>query len=70
MISQMTQIFDNYALDTQVLVASIRHPLHILESALVGPDIVTVPYKVLQQIVKHPLTDRGIEQFLKDAQKA
>ncbi|HAG92048.1 MAG TPA: fructose-6-phosphate aldolase [Bdellovibrionales bacterium] len=70
MISQMTQIFDNYALDTQVLVASILHPLHILESALVGADIVTVPYKVLQQIVKHPLTDRGIEQFLKDAQKA
>lgn len=70
MISQITQIFDNYALDTQVLVASVRHPIHILESALVGADIVTVPYKVLQQIVKHPLTDKGIEQFLKDAQKA
>ncbi|NCN40579.1 fructose-6-phosphate aldolase [bacterium] len=70
MISQMTQIFETYALDTQTLVASIRNPTHILESALVGADIVTVPYKVLQQIVKHPLTDRGIEQFLKDAQKS
>lgn len=70
MISQITQVFDNYALDTQVLVASVRHPIHILESALMGADIVTVPYKVLQQIVKHPLTDKGIEQFLKDAQKA
>lgn len=70
MVSQMTQIFETYALDTQVLVASIRNPVHILESALVGADIVTVPYKVLQQIVQHPLTDRGIEQFLKDAQKS
>jgi transaldolase len=70
MISQITQIFDNYGLDTQVLVASVRHPIHILESALIGADIVTVPYKVLTQIVKHPLTDKGIEQFLKDAQKS
>lgn len=70
MISQITHIFETYALDTQVLVASVRHPIHILESAMVGADIVTVPYKVMQQIVKHPLTDKGIEQFLKDAQKA
>lgn len=70
MISQITHIFETYALDTQVLVASVRHPIHILESAMVGADIVTVPYRVMQQIVKHPLTDKGIEQFLKDAQKA
>lgn len=70
MINQITQIYDNYALDTQVLVASVRHPIHILDSALMGADIVTVPFKVLQQLVKHPLTDKGIEQFLKDAQKA
>lgn len=70
MISQITHIFETYALDTQTLVASVRHPIHILESAMVGADIVTVPYKVLQQLVKHPLTDKGIEQFLKDAQKA
>lgn len=69
MIGQMTQIFENYGLQTQILVASVRHPIHILESALMGADIVTVPYKVMQGIVKHPLTDKGIEQFLKDAQK-
>lgn len=67
-ISQITQIFQNYDLNTQVLVASVRHPIHILESAMMGADIVTVPYKVLQQIVNHPLTDKGIAQFLKDAQ--
>lgn len=70
MISQITHIFETYALDTQVLVASVRHPIHILESAMMGADIVTCPFKVMQQIVKHPLTDKGIEQFLKDAQKA
>jgi len=69
LIQQITQIYDNYNLDTQVLVASIRHPIHVLESALIGADIVTIPYKVMQGLVNHPLTDRGIEQFLKDAQK-
>lgn len=68
LISQITQIFQNYDLSTQVLVASVRHPVHIMESALIGADIVTVPYKVLQQIVNHPLTEKGIAQFLKDAQ--
>ena len=67
MISQISQIYQNYGLDTQVVVASVRHPIHILDSALIGADIVTVPYKVLDQLSKHPLTDRGIEQFLKDA---
>ena len=67
-ISQITQIFQNYDLSTQVLVASVRHPIHIMESALMGADIVTVPYKVMQQIVNHPLTEKGISQFLKDAQ--
>jgi transaldolase len=68
LISQITQIFQNYDLNTQVLVASIRHPIHILESAMIGADIVTCPFKVLQQIVNHPLTEKGIAQFLKDAQ--
>lgn len=67
-INQIIQIFENYDLNTQVLVASVRHPVHILESALMGADIVTVPYKVLQQLTQHPLTDKGIAQFLKDAQ--
>ncbi|MCB0391151.1 MAG: fructose-6-phosphate aldolase [Bdellovibrionales bacterium] len=69
LISQITQIYDNYDLDTQVLVASIRNPIHVLDAALMRADIVTIPYKVMQQLVNHPLTDRGIEQFLKDAQK-
>ena len=68
MLFRSTQIFQNYDMDTQVLVASIRHPIHILESAMMGADIVTVPYKVMQQIVNHPLTEKGIAQFLKDAQ--
>lgn len=67
-ISQITQIYENYELDTQVLVASIRHPIHVLQSALMGADIVTVPFKVMQQLVNHPLTEKGIAQFLKDAQ--
>lgn len=67
-ISQITQIFENYDLSTQVLVASIRHPVHVLQSALMGADIVTCPYKVMQQLVNHPLTEKGIAQFLKDAQ--
>ncbi len=68
LISQITQIYENYDLDTQILVASIRHPVHVLQSALIGADIVTCPYKVMQQLVNHPLTEKGISQFLKDAQ--
>lgn len=67
-ISQITQIFQSYSLNTQVLVASVRHPIHVLESAMMGADIVTCPYKVMQQLVNHPLTEKGIAQFLKDAQ--
>ena len=69
LISQIRQIYDNYALQTEILVASIRHPIHVLESAQIGADIVTVPMKVMQQLVKHPLTDAGIQQFLKDWEK-
>lgn len=68
LISQMQTIFQNYQLQTEILVASVRHPVHILESALIGADIVTIPYKVMQGLVNHPLTDKGIQQFLKDAQ--
>jgi len=67
-ISQITQIFQNYSLNTQVLVASVRHPIHVLQSAMMSADIVTCPYKVMQQLVNHPLTEKGIAQFLKDAQ--
>lgn len=68
MISQIIQIYQNYGLNTQVLVASIRHPIHVLDSAMMGAHIVTCPYKVMQQLVNHPLTEKGIAQFLKDAQ--
>lgn len=69
LINQIRRIFDNYAFDTQILVASTRHPIHILESALIGADIVTCPFKVIQQLAQHPLTDKGIAQFLKDWEK-
>jgi transaldolase len=69
LIEEMVQIYQNYSFDTKILVASIRHPVHILESALIGADIVTIPLKVMQQMTQHPLTDKGIAQFLKDAQK-
>ena len=69
LISQITQVYQNYDLTTQVLVASVRHPIHVLDSALIGADIVTIPFKVMKQLVNHPLTDKGIAQFLADAQK-
>ncbi len=69
LISQITQIKANYGFQTETLVASIRHPIHVLESALMGADVVTMPYKVMMQLTQHPLTDKGIAQFLKDAEK-
>lgn len=69
LVSQINQIYSNYNMDTQVLVASVRHPIHILDAAMIGADIVTIPFKVMQQLTTHPLTDKGIAQFLKDAQK-
>lgn len=66
MIKQIVTIFKNYNYKTEVLVASIRHPIHIMQSAMMGAHIATIPYKVMQQLTKHPLTDRGIETFLKD----
>jgi transaldolase len=69
LIEQIVQIYDNYGYETEVLVASVRHPLHIVESALMGADVVTVPYKVIEQMVQHPLTDVGIKKFLADWEK-
>lgn len=68
-ISQIQTIYQNYDFKTEVLVASVRHPIHLLEAALVGADIATIPYKVLAQLTKHPLTDKGLDQFMADAQK-
>jgi transaldolase len=66
LISQIRQIYDNYGMETEILVASVRHPQHIVESALMGADCATIPPKVLWQMAKHPLTDKGLEAFLKD----
>ena len=70
LIEEIVQIYQNYDYDTQVLAASIRHPMHIVESALVGADVATIPFKVIQRLVKHPLTDKGIESFLSDWKKS
>lgn len=69
LISQIKQIYVNYDFKTEILAASIRHPIHILDAALIGADIVTVPFKVITNLTKHPLTDKGLAQFLKDAEK-
>ncbi|MEN3039983.1 MAG: fructose-6-phosphate aldolase [Bacteroidia bacterium] len=68
-IRQIRQIFDNYGLETKILAASIRHPLHVLQAALEGADVATMPYAVLRQLFHHPLTDKGLAQFLADYQK-
>jgi transaldolase len=65
-IEQIRIIFDNYGFDTQILTASIRHPMHVLRAALIGSDVATIPFKVLLQLIKHPLTDIGLARFLKD----
>lgn len=67
-VKQLTQIKRIYGFTTEVLAASIRHPLHVIETALMGADIATMPFKVLTQIMKHPLTDAGLEHFLNDWQ--
>jgi transaldolase len=70
LIYDIVQIYGNYGYATQVLAASIRHPMHIVDSALAGADVATVPFKVLKQIVKHPLTDQGLDAFLNDWKKS
>jgi len=69
LIREIRDIFDNYGMSTQILAASIRGPLHVIESARVGADIATMPFKVLEQLIKHPLTDIGLAAFLKDWEK-
>ena len=66
LIQQIRTIYDNYGYTTKVLAASIRHPLHLVECALVGSDVATVPFKVIKQMMNHPLTDKGLEGFLAD----
>jgi len=66
LISDIRLVYDNYAFGTEILVASVRHPVHILEAAKIGADVATAPANVLKALVKHPLTDRGLEQFAAD----
>ena len=66
LIQQIRTIYDNYGYTTKVLAASIRHPLHLVQCALVGSDVATVPFKVIKQMMNHPLTDKGLEAFLAD----
>jgi len=69
LIGQILTIYDNYSFETQVLVASVRHPMHVVESAMMGADIATMPFNVFTQLIKHPLTDIGLERFLADWKK-
>jgi transaldolase len=69
LIADVVQIYENYGFETEVLAASIRHPMHVLESARLGADVATMPLKVIDQLLHHPLTDRGLERFLADWDK-
>lgn len=69
LVREIMQIFDTYGIETEVIAASIRHPQHALMAALAGSDIATIPYKVLLQMMKHPMTDKGIESFMADWSK-
>jgi transaldolase len=68
-VDQIVTIYNNYGYDTEVIVASVRHPRHVLAAALMGADIATIPFKVITQLVNHPLTDKGIDAFLADWKK-
>lgn len=70
LVEQIVEIYSNYAFDTEIIVASIRNPLHVLESALMGADIATIPFNVLSKLAAHPLTDKGLKAFLDDWNKA
>lgn len=69
LVKQILAIYDNYGFSTEVIVASVRHPMHVLEAAMLGADIATIPFGVIAQLAKHPLTDVGIEKFLADWKK-
>jgi transaldolase len=66
LVEEIVTIFENYRFDTEVIVASIRHPRHVVDAALIGADIATIPFSVMDKLVKHPLTDIGMDRFLKD----
>jgi transaldolase len=70
LIEEIRTIYDNYGFATKILAASIRHPLHLVQAAKIGADVATVPFSVIQQMMKHPLTDQGLAKFLADWEKA
>jgi transaldolase len=70
LIRDMVTIYRNYGFKTQILAASLRHPLHVVDAAKAGADVATMPFKVFELLFKHPLTDKGQDQFLKDWEKA
>jgi transaldolase len=70
LVEQIVDIYSNYAFDTEIIVASVRNPLHVLEAALMGADIATIPFNVLKKLAAHPMTDKGIEAFLHDWKQA
>lgn len=70
LIGDIVTIYRNYSFDTEVLVASVRHPMHVVEAALIGADVITMPYGVIEKLIKHPLTDIGLEKFITDYKKA
>lgn len=69
LIRDVVQVYRNYGFTTQVIVSSVRHPMHVYEAALIGAEVATIPFKVLEQLIKHPLTDTGIKSFLADWEK-
>ena len=69
LIYDIVDVFTNYDITTEIIAASIRHPMHVVECAKAGADIATIPYKVIMQMIKHPLTDQGIDKFIKDYKK-
>ena len=70
LVEQIVEIFSNFAFETEIIVASIRNPLHVLDAALMGADIATIPFNVLKRLAAHPLTDKGIQAFLDDWKKS
>jgi transaldolase len=66
LIAEIVQIFRNYDIKTEIIVASVRHPMHVIEAAELGADIATIPFAVLDKMFNHPLTDKGIDTFMKD----
>jgi transaldolase len=69
LVADIVEIYENYEIETEIIVASIRNPLHVVEAAVMGADIATIPFKVIEQLIKHPLTDIGIKKFLEDWEK-